>query len=313
MLTQRTIKKPIKTTGVGLHSGKKVSMTLKPAPVNTGIVFRRVDLSPDALIKVSPETVGETVLSTTLVSQQGQTEQIKGLVKIGTVEHLLSALAGLGIDNIYIELTAPETPILDGSSAPFVYLLLAAGISEQRYAKQFVKIKKTVKVEQGESWASLSPFEGFKTSFQIAFNHPAVNNTRQYLSLDLSRHSYVEEISRARTFGFMRDIEFLRARQLILGGSLDNAVVLDDYKILNPSGLRYPDEFVKHKILDAIGDLYTLGYAIIGAFHGHKSGHAVNNLLLRALLQDQDAWELVSYEDKASAPIRYLDDQWAMA
>jgi UDP-3-O-[3-hydroxymyristoyl] N-acetylglucosamine deacetylase len=313
LLTQRTIKKPIKTTGVGLHSGKKVTMTLKPAPVNTGIVFRRVDLSPDALIKVSPETVGETVLSTTLVSQQGQTEQTKGLVKIGTVEHLLSALAGLGIDNIYIELTAPETPILDGSSAPFVYLLLAAGISEQRYAKQFVKIKKTVKVEQGESWASLSPFEGFKTSFQIAFNHPAVNNTRQYLSLDLSRHSYVEEISRARTFGFMRDIEFLRARQLILGGSLDNAVVLDDYKILNPSGLRYPDEFVKHKILDAIGDLYTLGYAIIGAFHGHKSGHAVNNLLLRALLQDQDAWELVSYEDKANAPIRYLDDQWAMA
>lgn len=313
MLTQRTIKKPIKTTGVGLHSGKKVTMTLKPAPVNTGIVFRRVDLSPDALIKVSPETVGETVLSTTLVSQQGQTEQTNTLVKIGTVEHLLSALAGLGIDNIYIELTAPETPILDGSSAPFVYLLLAAGISEQRYAKQFVRIKKTVKVEQGGSWASLSPFEGFKTSFQIAFDHPAVNNTRQYLSLDLSRHSYVEEISRARTFGFMRDIEFLRARQLILGGSLDNAVVLDDYKILNPSGLRYPDEFVKHKILDAIGDLYTLGYAIIGAFHGHKSGHAVNNLLLRALLQDQDAWELVSYEDKASAPIRYLDDQWAMA
>lgn len=313
MLTQRTIKKPIKTTGVGLHSGKKVTMTLKPAPVNTGIVFRRVDLSPDALIKVSPETVGETVLSTTLVSQQDQTEQTNGIVKIGTVEHLLSALAGLGIDNIYIELTAPETPILDGSSAPFVYLLLAAGISEQRSAKQFVKIKKTVKVEQGESWASLSPFEGFKTSFQIAFNHPAVNNTRQYLSLDLSRHSYVEEISRARTFGFMRDIEFLRARQLILGGSLDNAVVLDDYKILNPSGLRYPDEFVKHKILDAIGDLYTLGYAIIGAFHGHKSGHAVNNLLLRALLQNEDAWELVSYEDKASAPVRYLDDQWALA
>ncbi|HHC74238.1 MAG TPA: UDP-3-O-acyl-N-acetylglucosamine deacetylase [Thiothrix sp.] len=307
MLMQRTIKKPIKTTGVGLHSGKKVTMTLKPAPINTGIVFQRVDLSPQAEIKVSPDYVGETVLSTTLVSKQHPT------VKIGTVEHLLSALAGLGIDNIYIELDSPETPILDGSSAPFVYLLLAVGIHEQRQAKQFVRIKKTVKVEQKDSWARLSPFEGFKTSFQIAFNHPAVNQTQQYLSLDLSRQSYVEEISRARTFGFMRDIELLRARQLILGGSLDNAVVLDDFKILNPSGLRYPDEFVKHKILDAIGDLYTLGHAIIGAFHGHKSGHAVNNLLLRALLQDEEAWELVSYEDKTSAPIHYLDDQWALA
>lgn len=304
MLKQRTIRKPVKTTGVGLHSGQAVTMTLRPAAINTGLVFRRVDLNPVVEIKVTPQSVGETVLSTTLVQYD---------VKIGTIEHLLSALAGLGIDNLYIELTSYEVPILDGSSAPYVYLLLTAGIEEQHQAKQFVKIKKTIKAMRGDSWASLEPFEGFKTSFQIQFNHPAVNDTKQHLSLDLSHCSYVEEISRARTFGFMRDVEYLRSKNLGLGGSLDNAIVLDDFKILNPSGLRYQDEFVKHKILDAIGDLYTLGYPIIGAFHGHKSGHAVNNMLLLELLSDSEAWELVSYGDKATAPVVYLDDQVVLA
>lgn len=304
LLKQRTIKKPVKTTGVGLHSGQAVTMTLRPAATNTGLVFRRVDLTPIVEIKVTPQSVGETVLSTTLV---------QGDVKIGTIEHLLSALAGLGIDNLYIELNSYEVPILDGSSAPYVYLLLTAGIEEQHQAKQFVKIKKTVKAMRGDSWASLKPFEGFKTSFQIQFNHPAVNNTKQQLSLDFSDCSYVEEVSRARTFGFMRDVEYLRSKNLGLGGSLDNAIVLDDFKILNPSGLRYQDEFVKHKILDAIGDLYTLGFPIIGAFHGHKSGHAVNNMLLLELLSDSEAWEWVSYGDKTTAPVVYIDDEVAFA
>lgn len=304
LLKQRTIKKPVKTTGVGLHSGQAVTMMLKPAAINTGLIFRRIDLDPVVEIKVTPQSVGETVLSTTLV---------KSDTKIGTIEHLLSALAGLGIDNLYIELTSYEVPILDGSSAPYVYLLLSAGIEEQLRAKQFVKIKKSVKAMRGDSWASLAPFEGFKTSFQIEFDHPAVSDTQQYMSLDLSHCSYVDEISRARTFGFMRDVEYLRSKNLGLGGSLDNAIVLDDFKILNPSGLRYQDEFVKHKILDAIGDLYTLGYPIIGAFHGHKSGHAVNNMLLLELLSDHEAWELVSYGDKSTAPVVYLDDQVAFA
>jgi UDP-3-O-[3-hydroxymyristoyl] N-acetylglucosamine deacetylase len=272
LLVQRTIKKVIETSGVGLHSGKKVSMRLRPAAANTGIVFYRFDLDHPIKIKVSPQRVGETVLSTTLV---------KDGVKVSTIEHLLSALAGLGIDNIYIDLNAEEVPILDGSSAPFVYLILSAGIAKQTALKQFIRIKETVTYKKGDSWASLSPYNGFSTSFQINFNHPAVNETKQYLNLDFSDHSYVSEISRARTFGFVRDVEYLRSKNLGLGGSLENAVVLDEYKVLNPSGLRYKDEFVKHKILDAIGDLYTLGHGIIGAFHGHKSGHAVNNLLLR--------------------------------
>jgi UDP-3-O-[3-hydroxymyristoyl] N-acetylglucosamine deacetylase len=302
LLVQRTIKKVIETSGVGLHSGKKVSMRLRPAAANTGIVFYRFDLDHPIKIKVSPQRVGETVLSTTLV---------KDGVKVSTIEHLLSALAGLGIDNIYIDLNAEEVPILDGSSAPFVYLILSAGIAKQTALKQFIRIKETVTYKKGDSWASLSPYNGFSTSFQINFNHPAVNETKQYLNLDFSDHSYVSEISRARTFGFVRDVEYLRSKNLGLGGSLENAVVLDEYKVLNPSGLRYKDEFVKHKILDAIGDLYTLGHGIIGAFHGHKSGHAINNLLLRELLKNQQAWEIVTF-DQHTAPVRYSDGlAWA--
>jgi UDP-3-O-[3-hydroxymyristoyl] N-acetylglucosamine deacetylase len=307
LLSQRTIKKPVKTTGVGLHSGQKVTMTLRPAPVDTGIVFRRIDLESFPEVKVSPETVGETTLSTTLVHEH----ETAGTIKIGTIEHLLSALAGMGIDNLIIDLTSQEVPILDGSSAPFVYLILSAGIEEQNVAKRFIRIKKPVKTSRGDSWATLEPFEGFSASFQIEFDHPAVNETRQFLKLDLSTRSYVEEVSRARTFGFMKDVEFLRLNNLGLGGSLDNAIVMDEYKILNSSGLRYQDEFVKHKILDAIGDLYTLGFGIIGAFHGHKSGHAVNNMLLRELLAQEDAWEVASYP-KETAPVSYREDQWVM-
>jgi UDP-3-O-[3-hydroxymyristoyl] N-acetylglucosamine deacetylase len=302
LLVQRTIKKVIETSGVGLHSGKKVSMRLRPAAANTGIVFYRLDLDEPVEIKVSPTMVGETVLSTTLV---------KDTVKVSTIEHLLSALAGLGIDNIYIDLNAEEIPILDGSSAPFVYLILSAGIKEQNNLKKFIRIKEKITYSKGDSWASLQPYNGFSTSFEINFNHPIVNETQQYLCLDFANNSYVNEISRARTFGFMRDVEYLRSKNLGLGGSLDNAVVLDEYKVLNPSGLRYKDEFVKHKILDAIGDLYTLGYGIIGAFHGHKSGHAINNLLVRELLLNQQAWEIVTFDQQA-APVRYIDGlAWA--
>jgi UDP-3-O-[3-hydroxymyristoyl] N-acetylglucosamine deacetylase len=302
LLVQRTIKKVIETSGVGLHSGKKVSMRLRPAAANTGIVFYRLDLDEPVEIKVSPTMVGETVLSTTLV---------KDTVKVSTIEHLLSALAGLGIDNIYIDLNAEEIPILDGSSAPFVYLILSAGIKEQNSLKKFIRIKEKITYSKGDSWASLQPYNGFSTSFEINFNHPIVNETQQYLCLDFANNSYVNEISRARTFGFMRDVEYLRSKNLGLGGSLDNAVVLDEYKVLNPSGLRYKDEFVKHKILDAIGDLYTLGYGIIGAFHGHKSGHAINNLLVRELLLNQQAWEIVTFDQQA-APVRYIDGlAWA--
>ena len=304
MLAQRTIKKVVDTAGVGLHSGKKVSMRLRPAAVNTGIVFRRIDLDNPVEIKVSPKAVGETVLSTTLV---------KDGVKVSTIEHLLSALAGLGIDNIYVDLTAAEVPILDGSSAPFVFLILSAGIEEQiNAAKQFIRILEPVTYSNGDSWASLEPYEGFSASFEIDFDHPAVNNTKQKIKIDFSKHSYVSEISRARTFGFMRDVEFLRSKNLGLGGSLDNAIVLDEYKVLNPTGLRYKDEFVKHKILDAIGDLYTLGHGVIGAFHGYKSGHAINNLLLRELLNHQEAWEMVKFDEKEHAPIKYSDGRaWA--
>jgi UDP-3-O-[3-hydroxymyristoyl] N-acetylglucosamine deacetylase len=302
LLVQRTIKKVIETSGVGLHSGKKVSMRLRPAAANTGIVFYRLDLDEPVEIKVSPTMVGETVLSTTLV---------KDTVKVSTIEHLLSALAGLGIDNIYIDLNAEEIPILDGSSAPFVYLILSAGIKEQNNLKKFIRIKEKITYSKGDSWASLQPYNGFSTSFEINFNHPIVNETQQYLCLDFADNSYVNEISRARTFGFMRDVEYLRSKNLGLGGSLDNAVVLDEYKVLNPSGLRYKDEFVKHKILDAIGDLYTLGYGIIGAFHGYKSGHAINNLLVRELLLNQQAWEIVTF-DQQPAPVRYIDGlAWA--
>ncbi len=298
MIRQRTLKNVIRATGVGLHTGDKVYLTLRPAPVDTGIVFRRVDLPEPVEIKASPENVGDTRLSTTLTN---------GDVRISTVEHLLSAFAGLGIDNAVVDLSAPEVPIMDGSAGPFVFLVQSAGIEEQEAPKRFIRIKRSVRVEDGDKWAGFEPFEGFKVGFTIEFDHPVFNDHTQSSEIDFSTTSFVREVSRARTFGFMRDIEALRERQLALGGSLDNAVVVDDYRVLNEDGLRYEDEFVKHKILDAIGDLYLLGHSLIGSFHGYKSGHALNNRLLRALLADASAWEEVTFEDEAEpAPISFL-------
>lgn len=297
MIRQRTLKNVIRATGVGLHTGEKVYLTLRPAAVDTGIVFRRVDLPEPVEIKASPENVGDTQLSTTLV---------KGDVRISTVEHLLSALAGLGIDNAYVDLSAPEVPIMDGSAGPFVFLVQSAGIEEQNAAKRFIRIKRPIRVEDGDKWAEFEPFDGFKVGFTIEFNHPAFRDHAQCSEVDFSTTSFVREVSRARTFGFMRDIERLREMKLAMGGSLDNAVVVDDYRVLNEDGLRYEDEFVKHKILDAIGDLYLLGHSLIGAFRGHKSGHALNNKLLRVLLADASAWEEVTFEDASTAPISFL-------
>ncbi len=297
MIKQRTLKNVIRATGVGLHTGKKIYLTLCPAPVETGIVFRRVDLDVPVEIKASPEYVGDTRLSTSLE---------KGDVKISTVEHLLSALAGMGIDNAYIDLSAPEVPIMDGSAGPFVFLIQSAGIEEQSKPKRFIRIKRKVKVQEDDKWAMFEPFDGFKVSFTINFDHPAFTSREQSAVVDFSTTSFVKEISRARTFGFMKDVEILRERELALGGSLDNAVVVDDYRILNEDGLRYEDEFVKHKILDAIGDLYLLGHSLIGAFSGYKSGHALNNRLLCALMADESAWEEVTFEDVNTAPILYM-------
>ncbi len=297
MIRQRTLKNVIRATGVGLHTGEKVYLTLRPAAVDTGIIFRRVDLPEPVEIKASPENVGDTQLSTTLVN---------GDVRISTVEHLLSALAGLGIDNAYVDLSAPEVPIMDGSAGPFVFLVQSAGIEEQNAAKRFIRIKRSIRVDDGDIWARFDPFDGFKVGFTIEFDHPVFKDNSQCSEVDFSTTSFVREVSRARTFGFMRDIERLRERKLALGGSLDNAVVVDDYRVLNEDGLRYEDEFVKHKILDAIGDLYLLGHSLIGAFHGHKSGHAINNRLLRTLLADESAWEEVTFEDASTAPISFL-------
>ncbi len=296
MIRQRTLKNVIRATGVGLHTGEKVYLTLRPAAPDTGIVFRRVDLDPPVDIPATPDNVGDTTLSTTLV---------RGEVRISTVEHLLSALAGLGIDNAYIDLNAAEVPIMDGSAGPFVFLVQSAGIEEQNAPKRFIRIKKTVTVEDGDKWVRFEPFEGFKVSFAIDFDHPVFKDRDQAAVVDFSTTSFVREVSRARTFGFMNQIEQLRASNLALGGSLDNAVVVDDYRILNEDGLRYEDEFVKHKILDAIGDLYLLGRSLIGAFYGYKSGHELNNRLLRALLAEADAWELVTFEDIDKAPISF--------
>ncbi|HET8806779.1 MAG TPA: UDP-3-O-acyl-N-acetylglucosamine deacetylase [Methylophaga sp.] len=294
MIKQRTLKNVIRATGVGLHSGEMVYLTLRPAAPNTGIIFRRVDLEPVVEIEAKAVNVGETALSTTLV-QHGH--------KVSTVEHLLSALAGLGIDNAYIDLNAAEVPIMDGSAGPFVFLVQSAGIEEQNVAKQFIRIKKPVMLEDGDKWAKFEPFEGFKVSFTIDFEHPAFTGRPQQVDVDFSSTSFVREVSRARTFGFMKDIEKLREMNLALGGSMDNAIVVDDFRVLNEDGLRYEDEFVRHKVLDAIGDLYLLGHSLIGAFVGHKSGHEVNNRLLRKLLAQEDAWELVSFEEDKDAPI----------
>jgi UDP-3-O-[3-hydroxymyristoyl] N-acetylglucosamine deacetylase len=297
MLGQRTLKNSIRATGIGLHTGKKVLMTLRPAAADTGIVFRRVDLPQPVDIEAHAENVGDTMLGTTLVH---------GEVRVSTVEHLLSAFAGLGIDNAVVEVSAAEVPIMDGSAGPFVFLLQSAGIEQQGTPKRFIRILRTTRVDDGDKWAEFKPFDGFKVNFEIEFNHPIFKRRAQRASMDFSTTSYLKEVSRARTFGFMRDLEGLRARNLALGGNLDNAIVLDDFRVLNEDGLRYDDEFVKHKILDAIGDLYLLGHSLIGEFSGHKSGHALNNRLLRTLLKQRDAWEEVSFETEADAPISYV-------
>lgn len=296
MIRQRTLKNIIRATGVGLHSGKKIFLTLRPAPINTGIIFQRVDFDTPISIRAATENVGDTTLCTTLQ---------KGDVRIGTVEHLLSAMAGLGIDNASVDLTAPEVPIMDGSAGPFVFLIQSAGIEEQDEPKRFIRIKKKISVKEGDKYASLKPYDGFKVSFGIDFSHPVFNNHSQSVTLDFSSTSFVKEISRARTFGFMCDYEKLRANNLALGANFDNAIAVDDYCVLNEDGLRYDDEFVKHKVLDAIGDLYLLGCSLIGSFEGYKSGHGLNNKLLRKLLADQKAWEYVTFTDDKTIPISY--------
>ena len=296
MIRQRTLRNSIKATGVGLHTGDKVLLTLCPAPVDTGIVFRRTDLNPVAEIPARADLVGETTLSTCL---------IHGDARVSTVEHLLSAMAGLGVDNAYVDVTAPEIPIMDGSAAPFVFLLQSAGIAEQHAAKKFIRVRKEVTVTDGDKTASFLPLEGFKISFGIDFDHPVFKHRAATTEIDFSTTSFVREVSRARTFGFVEEIEYLRSKGLARGGSMDNAVVIDDYKVLNHGGLRYDDEFVKHKVLDAIGDLYLLGYSLIGEYRAFKSGHALNNHALRTLIANKDAWEMVTFEDVEQAPISY--------
>jgi len=296
MIRQRTLRNSIRATGVGLHTGKKVYLTLRPAPIDTGIVFRRVDLDPIVEIPAKAKNVGDTTLSTTLV---------KGDVRISTVEHLLSAMAGLGIDNAYVEMNASEVPIMDGSAGPFVFLLQSAGIEEQAAAKKFIRIKREVRIEDGDKFASFLPRNGFKVSFSIDFDHPVFRGRPASAEVDFCSTSFVREVSRARTFGFMHDMENLRSQGLAQGGSVDNAIVVDDFRIVNEDGLRYEDEFVRHKVLDAIGDLYLLGNSLIGEFKAHKSGHALNNMLLRELIAQPDAWEVVTFEDSEKAPISF--------
>jgi UDP-3-O-[3-hydroxymyristoyl] N-acetylglucosamine deacetylase len=294
LIKQRTLKNMIRATGVGLHTGVKIYMTLRPAPVNTGIVFRRTDLTPPVEIKGEPYAVGDTRLSSCLE---------KNRVRVATVEHLMSALAGLGIDNAYVDLTAAEVPIMDGSAGPFVFLLQSAGVEEQSAPKQFIRILKPVEVMDGDKWVRFEPHHGYKLTMSIDFAHPVFDKSRQSVTVDFATTSYIKEVSRARTFGFMQDVETMRAQGLALGGSLDNAIVMDEYRVLNTDGLRYEDEFVKHKVLDAIGDLYLLGHPLIGAFTGHKTGHALNNRLLRRLVEDKPSWELVSFERPEDAPV----------
>ncbi len=296
MLKQRTIKNVIRATGVGLHSGEKVFLTLRPAAAETGIVFRRTDLDPVVEIPASAGLVTETMLCTGLSHAGGQ---------VLTIEHLMSALAGLGIDNAYVDLSAPEVPIMDGSASPFVFLLQSAGIVEQAAPKRFIRIKRPLEVRDGDKIARFEPYEGFKLGFTIQFDHPMIPATQSRAEVEFSTATYVKEVSRARTFGFMRDLEFMRERNLGLGGSMDNAIVLDEFRVLNDDGLRYGDEFVRHKILDAVGDLYLAGHAILGAFEGYKSGHALNNKLVRALLAERSAWEEVTFPQLESAPIGY--------
>jgi UDP-3-O-[3-hydroxymyristoyl] N-acetylglucosamine deacetylase len=293
MVRQRTLKNPVHATGVGLHTGERVDLTLRPAPPDSGIVFRRVDLNPAAEIRAEAHAVHDTRLSTCL--------ELNG-ARVATIEHLMSAFAGLGVDNAYVDLSSPEVPIMDGSAGTFIFLLQSAGIVEQPAPKQFIRIKKTVEVREGDKWVRFEPFNGYKLTFTINFAHPVFAATRQNVTIDLGEHSYIREVSRARTFGFMQDVEAMRAQGLALGGNLDNAIVMDEYRVINPDGLRFEDEFVKHKVLDAIGDLYLLGHPLIGAFSGYKSGHALNNALLRALLADEQAWEFVTFGKTEEAP-----------
>lgn len=295
MIKQRTLKNIVQATGVGLHTGKKVTLTMRPAPANTGIIYRRIDLDPSVDFPADAKSVRDTMLCTCLVNEHD--------VRISTVEHLNAALAGLGIDNIIIDVDAAEIPIMDGSASPFVFLLLDAGIEELNVPKKFLRIKQTVRVEDGDKWAELSPHDGFRLDFTIDFQHPAIDDSTQRYCLDFSADSFVQQISRARTFGFMRDIEYLQSCGLALGGSFDCAIVVDDYRVLNEDGLRFEDEFVRHKMLDAIGDLFMCGHNIIGAFTAYKSGHALNNKLLQAVLSKQEAWEYVTFQDEAEVPL----------
>jgi UDP-3-O-[3-hydroxymyristoyl] N-acetylglucosamine deacetylase len=298
VLKQRTLKKQVSATGVGLHNGEKVKLTLLPAPVDTGIVFRRTDLPGMPEIQATPEAVRDTRMCSAL-EQNG--------ARVATVEHLMSALAGLGIDNIIIEVSASEIPIMDGSSGPFIYLLQSAGLLEQSAAKKFIKINKKIEIIDGDKWVRFEPYHGFKMDFTIDFAHPVFENSGQNVKIDFADHSYIREISRARTFGFMHEVEYLRANGLARGGSLDNAIVLDEFRVLNSEGLRYEDEFVKHKVLDAIGDLYMLGHPLLGAFTAYKSGHALNNQLIRALKADAEAWEFTTFERIEEAPAGFAE------
>lgn len=303
MIRQRTLKSVVTATGVGLHGGRKVTLTLRPAAPDTGIVFHRVDLDPPLTLPADPYAVCDTRMCSGL-EQGGH--------KVGTVEHLMSALAGLGIDNLHVDVDAPEIPILDGSSAPFVFLLQSAGIEEQRAAKKFLRVKKAVEYVEGDKWVRLEPYDGFRLAFSIVFNHPAIDSTSTRVEVDFARDSYIRDVARARTFGFMHEVEYMRTNNLGQGGSMENAIVLDEYKVLNQEGLRFEDEFVRHKVLDAIGDLYILGHPLIASFEGFKSGHAMNNKLLRVLLADPDAWEYASFDSPEDAPSsfhRYLPNQ----
>jgi UDP-3-O-[3-hydroxymyristoyl] N-acetylglucosamine deacetylase len=303
MIRQRTLKNVIRATGVGIHTGEKVYMTLRPAAVNTGIIFRRVDLDPAVEVVAYATNVGDTSMNTTLESDG---------VRVSTVEHLMSAFAGLGIDNAYVDLSNAEVPIMDGSAGPFVFLIQSAGIEEQSAAKKFIRIIEPVEVRHEDKWARFEPHNGFRVSFKIDFDHPVFRSHRSFASVEFSTTSFLKEIARARTFGFMRDIEMLRERNLVLGGSMDNAVVMDDYRVLNEDGLRYEDEFVKHKVLDAIGDLYLLGHGLIGAFSGYKSGHELNNRLLRKLLMKKSAWEEITFDQASNSPVSYTHPAQAL-
>jgi UDP-3-O-[3-hydroxymyristoyl] N-acetylglucosamine deacetylase len=293
MVKQRTLKSTVRATGVGLHTGEKVQLTLHPAPVDCGIVFRRVDLSPPVEIRAEAHAVHDTRLSTCMEAHG---------VRVATIEHLMSAFAGLGVDNAIVELTSAEVPIMDGSAGTFIFLLQSAGLIEQAAAKRFVRILKPVEIREGDKWVRFEPYNGYKLTFTIAFAHPVFAATKQHVTVDLGEHSYIREVSRSRTFGFMHEVEYLRSQGLALGGNLDNAIVMDEFRVINPDGLRSDDEFVKHKVLDAIGDLYLMGHPLIGAFSGYKSGHALNNALLRALWADRSAWEFATYDRAEEAP-----------